>query len=274
MRVEAEVIARSSAPATSASLEHDLINLGLATGATVIVHSSLSSIGWIVGGADAVIDALLGCVGRDGTVMVPAHSAQLTDPATWENPPVPQAWWPTIRDAMPAYDPERTPTAGMGIIPETFRRLPGMKRSWHPTASFAARGPLSDRLLEGQTLDDGLGESSPLARLYDTRGWVLLLGVGHDRNTSLHLAQYRAVPSGAAREQASSPMLLNGIRTWITYSEHPKDSDDFPALGLAFETASGVTRIAKVGSATARLMPIVDLVDFATTYLSPQPPSG
>lgn len=266
--MEADVIARTSTPATMHSLERDLAALDLPSGSAVIVHSSLSSIGWTVGGAEAVINALTIWAGPSGTLIMPTHSAQLTDPATWENPPVPEAWWPTIRKAMPPYDPVSTPTTGMGIVPETFRRLPQVRRSSHPTASFAGRGLLRDRLLADQSLNDGLGENSPLARLYDTEGWVLLLGVGHDSNTSLHLAQYRAGGHDAPRQQVSSPMRSGESRIWATYRELPKEIDDFPAVGSAFETEAGVTRVAAVGIATARLMPVVDLIDFATAWLA------
>jgi aminoglycoside 3-N-acetyltransferase len=265
--MEADVIARSSSPATAHSLVGDLAALDLPSGSTVLVHSSLSSIGWTVGGAQTVLGALTTWVGPRGTLVMPTFSAQLTDPATWENPPVPQAWWPTIREAMPPYDPVCTPTSGMGIVPETFRHLPGVKRSSHPTVSFSARGPLRDRLLANQSLDDGLGEASPLARLYDAAGWVLLLGVGHDSNTSMHLAQYRTSEPDAPRLRVSSPMLSGGVRRWTTYQELPKETDDFPTVGMAFETDLEVTRTTTVGAAPARLMPAVDLVDFAAAWM-------
>jgi aminoglycoside 3-N-acetyltransferase len=268
---KADIIARTTTPATTDTLTRDLRTLGLSEGVTVLVHSSLSSLGWTAGGAEAVIGALTASVGVSGTVMVPTHSGHLTDPSTWENPAVPETWWPTVRESMPPYNEISTVTTGMGIIPETFRHLPDVRRSSHPTVSFAARGPHRDFLLDGHSLDDGLGESSPLARLCDLHGFVLLLGVGHENNTSLHLAQYRAAGFDARREEVASPMMIDGVRQRVTFTELVMDADDFVELGAAFERDTKVTNMSSVGMATARLMPVVDLVDYATRWLKEQP---
>ena len=86
----------------------------------------------------AVIVALQKALGSDGTLVMPAHSPDLTEPSGWESPPVPESWWPVIRENMPAYDPELTPTRSMGIIAETFRKQRGVLRSAHPQVSFCA----------------------------------------------------------------------------------------------------------------------------------------
>src|SRR5205085_4042113 len=107
------------------------------------------------------------------------------------NPPVPEAWWETIRNERPAFDARTQPTRGMGAIAECFRSWPGSQRSDHPLVSFTALGPNAERIAANHELANGLGEGSPLARLYDLDAHVLLLGVGHANNTSLHLAEYR-----------------------------------------------------------------------------------
>ena len=132
--------ASSGPPATIQSLRADLLNLGLPPGATVLVHSSMKSLGWVSGGPVAIILALEMALGHEGTLVMPTHSSDLSDPAYWRNPPVPAAWWPVIRDTMPAFDPDLTPTRGMGKIPETFRRGRGVVRSTTPTSPSPPRG--------------------------------------------------------------------------------------------------------------------------------------
>ncbi len=147
---EAEVIQRTSTPLTFAMMVEQFAALGLSAGQTVMVHSSMSQMGWIAGGAEVVIRALLTVLTPSGTLLMPAHSGANTDPAQWVNPPVPEAWWPIIRAQTPAYNPITTPTRGMGVIAEQFRSWPGALRSAHPTVSFAALGPQRPRLLADQ----------------------------------------------------------------------------------------------------------------------------
>ena len=256
-------VEKQKLPNTAASLKEDLQRLGLREGMTVIVHSSLKSLGWVCGGPVAVVNALMETVGKEGTIVMPTQSADLSDPSFWENPPVPEEWWETIRQEMPAFDPRTTPTLGMGSIVECFRTYEGVTRSYHPTTSFAAWGKHKAAITSEQSLSYSLGEESPLQKLYDLNAYVLLLGVGYGNNTSLHLAEHYANSCFTFRQ--CSPIMEEGKRVWKEYEEFIYDVDSFPELGKEYEQKHEVS-IGYVGKAESRLMPQRELVDFAKVW--------
>ncbi len=263
---EDNIIKETPSPRTRESLASDLRRLGVVPGMTLLMHSSLRSLGWVSGGSVAMVLALMDVVTAEGTIVVPTHTSGNSDPAKWVDPPVPQVWWPIIYDTMPAFDPQTTPTYYMGKIVETFRTWHEVLRSSHPTDSFAAWGRHAEYVTTRHSLEYGLGEGSPLARIYDLDGWVLLLGVGYDRNTSFHLAEYR-VPA-AEQTTLGSPIMKNGKRVWENYKDIELDSDIFPQIGADFEQATELVKIGKVGSAETRLFPLRSGVDFATHWLT------
>lgn len=212
-----------------------------------------------------MIRALEDALGPQGTLVMPAHTTDLSEPSFWANPPVPAAWWQTIRDELPPFTPDLTPTRGMGRIAECFRKQEGTLRSHHPHYSFAARGARARELTADHALAMGLGEESPLRRIYDDAGWVLLLGVGHDSNTSLHLAEHRTRHRPRSQAQGA-PLWRDGERHWVTFAVLDLDVEDFVALGADFARDSGVERQGLVGRARSRLMPQRPLVDYASGW--------
>ncbi|CAM3046515.1 AAC(3) family N-acetyltransferase [Paenibacillus sediminis] len=256
-------------PITGQDLVEQFSKFGIHEGMTLLVHSSLKSIGgWIVGGAETVILALEQVLGAEGTLIMPTQSSQLTDPATWMYPPADPKWWDLIKDNMPPYDPQFTITVGMGIIPETFRKQKGVIRSRHPHVSFAAWGKDAEQMMAHHSLDCGLGEQSPLARIYDSDGWVLLLGVGHDSNTSFHLAEYRAQYEGKQEIVAGAPVKSGEGKEWVQFKDINFNSDDFDQIGTDFEKdCSGRYVRGHVEGASCLLAKQRDLVDYAVNWL-------
>ncbi|SHH07162.1 aminoglycoside N(3)-acetyltransferase [Tepidibacter thalassicus] len=261
---EREIIEKTKTINTRESLRKDFEKIGLKEGMTVIVHSSLSSIGWVCGGAVAVIQALMDIITPLGTIVMPAHSGDYSDPCYWENPSVPREWWQTIKDTMPAYEPDITPTNGMGIIAETFRKFPNVIRSAHPTLSFTSWGKNSEYIVNNHSLDNALGKNSPLQRIYDLDGWVLLLGVGYGSNTSFHLSEYR-IPNQKPFK-AGAPIIENEHRVWKEYNDIEFNTDVFEEIGKDFEKKHEVI-INYIGKSKTRLFKQREAVDFAQKWL-------
>ena len=266
---EGQAVQKTEVPATVESLQADFRSLGIKKGMVLLVHSSLSAMGWVCGGAVAVIVALQEVLGETGTLVMPTHSTDLSDPSQWENPPVPESWWQTIRETMPAYDPHLTPTRSMGKIVETFRKQNGVFRSAHPQSSFCARGPQASFIVDRHSLAFGMSENSPLARIYDLQGYVLLLGVGHSSNTSIHLAEYRADFPTKRIVQEGAPISQAGSRTWTTFEDIDVNASDFDRVGKDFLCSDDgkLVRRGKVGIADCQLMPQHAVVDFAVDWL-------
>ena len=254
-------------PATVDSIEADLNRLGIAADTVLLVHSSLSSLGWVCGGPVAVILALERILGSKGTLVMPSHTGDVSEPSYWKNPPVPESWWETIRESMPAYDSAFTPTRGMGAIAESFRGRQGVIRSSHPSESLAARGPKAAAVVDNHSLDFPTGEQSPLARMYDLDGEVLLLGVDFLNATSLHLAEYRANYPGKTTKQRGAPITVEGKRNWVQFQDSEWDDSDFNLIGKDFADSTGLVRSGPVGSGHGLLMSQRQLVDYAQGWI-------
>ncbi|MHA1988072.1 MAG: aminoglycoside N(3)-acetyltransferase [Promethearchaeota archaeon] len=262
---EGEVVNETQAPNTITTLKHDFKTLGITAGSVIIMHISLSEIGWTIGGPVSVIKSILEIITSSGTLIMPTFSSDNTDPTEWENPPVPEKWWDLIKSEMPAYQPKITPTREMGIVVETFRKWPKVMRSTHPSLSFAAWGKHAKFVIKDHKITSGLGEHSPLARVYDLDGKILLLGVNHYNNTSLHLAEYRSEFSGKNYISNGSSMLIKKKRKWVEYKDLDHNSDDFERLGKDYESYFNYNP-GKVGIAEARLISQREIVDFGIEW--------
>lgn len=263
---EEKVVARTDFPLTAQSLAEKLRGFGMAEGQTVLVHMAMSKLNYVIGGAQAVIMAFLDVLGESGTLMMPAHTNYNTDPAEWQHPPVPESWWQPLRDNTPAYDPVTSPTYYMGVVPELFRVWPETVRSNHPVISFAARGANAEFLLDNHALEEDTGNRSPIGRLYEVDGYVLLLGVDHFNNTSLHLAEFRADYAGKKNIKTGCAMMVDGLRQWVEYECLNTYADDFGEIGDAFDAIHNQP-LGKIADADVRLFKQRKIVDFAIDWM-------
>ena len=247
-------------------IARQLRKVGLEQGDTVMVHTSLKRMGYVCGGAQTVIEALIEVVGDTGTILMPTQSWKNLDPEEGVHWEADEADWQKIRDNWPAYDKHLTPTNTMGAVAEMFRKYPGSLRSDHPARSVCAWGKNAAYLTEKHDFSNIFGDGSPIGKLYELDGKVLLLGTGYDKNTSLHLADVRASYPGKHTYIAHSAVLEDGKRVWKAYETLFVDGEDFEEIGAAFERTHPVGRV-QIGGADVRLMRQRELVDFAVHWI-------
>ena len=212
--------------------------------APVIVHSSLKSFGQVKGGAQTVVSALMAVF---PTVMVPTftYKTMITPRTGPENNALPYGSGESQNGMAEFFTPRMPADAMMGIIPETFRRHPRARRSSHPIQSFT--GINAGKYLAAQTLTDHL---APLGMLEQADGWVLLMGVNHTVNTSIHYAEN-----------------LAGRQQFIRWALTPKgvvECPDFPGCSAGFEAIAPemekFTRKVQIGGALVQAVPLKMLV--------------
>ncbi|MCH4208438.1 MAG: AAC(3) family N-acetyltransferase [Solobacterium sp.] len=252
---------------TEAYTKDDLVNalrkLGVGPGQILEVHSSLSTFGYLIGGARTVVDALMEIAQDGGTIIMPTQTGNNSEPSAWCNPPISPDLWQKVRDNEPAYNPERTDLSGMGEVVENFRHRPGVVFSNHPSVSYAAWGRYAKLLCNRQSLHFPLSEESPAARLYELKGFVLMLGTKMDSVTCMHLAEYRSDCRPIVIQGAS--VNEDGKRVWKKYLDLDIDSSDFGKVLPAMQK-KGLVRESKLGGCEIRFFPANAAIDEATSY--------
>ncbi|KFG08237.1 AAC(3) family N-acetyltransferase [Streptomyces scabiei] len=214
--------------AEAARLRDMLVDIGVRPGGVLMVHSSLRGTGW---SPTEVRNALLDALGPDGTLVVPAFTAENSDtsPAYLSRTEgMTEREKAEFRASMPPFEPNATPCPAMGALAECVRTTPGAVRSAHPQTSFAAIGCRAEELLDDHDPHCHLGERSPLAALYRADAQVLLLRVGFEVCTAFHLAEYRMTPPPPTRTYRC---VVEDKGNWIEYRDLSLDDGDFGTIG-------------------------------------------
>ena len=228
-------------PLPLATVVEQLRALGLPPGAVVVVHAAFSKVAPVEGGPSGLIAALERAVGTSGTVVMPSMSANDDE----------------------VFDPARSPCTGMGIVAETFWARPGVLRSGSPHA-FAASGPRAAAITAPHPIDVPHGLDSPVGRVHELDGYVLLLGVGHDADTTIHLAENLA--GVRYRRQCRSLAMVNGTPQYVEYSEPDHCCERFALLDEWLESRQAQRR-GPVGYGEGRLARSRDVVAAARERL-------
>jgi aminoglycoside N3'-acetyltransferase len=222
-------------------LSEQLLALGVEPGGVLVVHTAFSRVAPVEGGPRGLIEGLQAALGHAGTLVMPSMSDD---------------------DQYP-FDPHQTPCLGMGVVADTFWKMPGVLRSDSPHA-FAALGPRAAEITAAHPMDLPHGLDSPVGRAYELDGQILLLGVGQDANTTVHLAESLAGVRYRLPKQLT--ILEAGRQIRFDYGEIDHCCQNFTLLDEWLEPQQRQQR-GIVGRAEARLARSRDLVSAALAHL-------
>lgn len=231
---------------TRAQVAEQLRSLGVREGGVLLVHTSFRAVRPVEGGPLGLIEALRASLGPDGTLVMPSWAGDDGEP----------------------FDPAVTPAArDLGVVADTFWRLPGVRRSDHSFA-FAAAGPEAERVTSDPLPLPPHIRESPVGRVHELDGQVLLLGVGHDADTTLHLAELVAeVPYRVPKHLT---VVRDGRPVRVEYGENDHCCQRF-ALADGWLRERGLQHEGRVGHAHARLAHSRDIVREAGGRLGREP---
>jgi aminoglycoside 3-N-acetyltransferase len=266
----------SRPPITRSELSTELKAIGVQAGQVLMLHASLSSLGYVIGGSDSVVPALQDVLGADGTLIAFA---------SWDHAPPDDdsGWSEAVRDAYlrdpPAFDVLVSASARyVGRLPERIRTWPGAVRSDHPEASFVALGGRAKWLTADQPLNHPYGAGSPLAKVVDAQGSILMLGAPLETITMLHHAEELShVPNKRSVHYSAPVRTPTGIE-WREVHDIDSSTGAFPygpVVGArdSFEViaeealAAGIGRRRPIGTSRSVLFPASELVTFAVAWM-------
>lgn len=240
----------------------------------VIVHSSLKSLGFVIGGAETVVMALLDWVGKDGTLVFPAFSYWLSDPEQWHYPPVASHLVDKVRNNLPPFNVDLS-QIDTGAIPNMAARFPGSLRSIHPNSSVLSLGKHAQRIVSAQRLENSLLPDGPLGQVYALNGWVLSIGTDLSTNSSLHLAERwarggKGLPYLGESWKSRVPIETPKGREWVLLEKEGSCSTGFNRIEPTLRSR-GVIFYGRIGRSYCQFMSQRRLIDEAVKILDDDP---
>lgn len=256
----------------STDLVADLSQIGIRHGDIVMVHAAMSKVGNLINGPDTLIDALLRAVGPQGTVLAYTDWDARYEGLLDQSGRMPEAW----RTRAAGFDPLRSRAVrDHGVFPEFLRTTPGALRSGNPGASVTAIGARADWLVSDHPLDYGYGPSSPLARLVEAGGKVLMVGAPRDTMTLIHHAEHLADIGNKRIKRWEVPFAGPEGTLWRMCEEFDTSDAVAPQLdGVDYFTAivtsyleTGRGREGRVGAAESLLVDAREMLEHAVAWL-------
>ena len=261
---EIDVIDQTPSPISKNDLIRDLKALGLSSKDHVIIHVSMSKIGWIIGGEVTLLQTLQSFF-DEGTIVMVTQTGDLSDPRNWENPPVPSSWTNKIIENMPTYDKYVTPPNRLGRLPRLFYNAKDVYRSDHPMDSFAAWGKRAEEVTSFCDYHCAFGDKSPIQYMIDHDFKMLMIGTSYDTATVLHYAETK-VKHPPRMKQLLFINDEHGQRHVLEVEDIDYDTIYFNEIGQDYEKYHHIQK-GFMGQAETKVVDVKSLVQHGVTYL-------
>lgn len=248
---------------TKEDIKVQLSNIGVQRGMLLMIDSDFASLGYISGGAQTLVDALMETVGYDGTIVMPSFTLDNLDPACAGAKRILRESWDIVRENTLPFNRRLTPPSCDNPLVHQFLRNEGVLRSYHPIYSFAAWGKYAKIICDKHPLHFGLSKDSPLGKLSELNGFVLLAGCGYEACTMFQLARYSG--DQLPIKILSSPIEQNNQMVWKDMLDLELDQSGFDVIGEVMEERKIVKNM-YINAARCRFFSAREAVNIATAY--------
>lgn len=232
-------------------------------GDIVEVHASLKSIGYIAGGPQTLIDAIMDVIGLEGTIVMAAQAHDNSEPAFFEHPPIEVKDFDNFRLERPVNRGKLENFRHMGELAKALMMRPNSYISSHPQMAFVALGKYAKWITQNHPLNAELGIDSPLGKCLELKSKVCLIGVEYDNATGLHLGEHMSGLRSHILQGAR--LLVRGESQWVQFNAINYDSDDFIEVGKRLEAKHRVN-LGRLGQAFVKVFMLEEGVLEAKAY--------
>lgn len=239
-----------------------LESMGIQKGMVILLQANIQELGYLVGGEQMLVEALMETVGYDGTIVVPSFTPQMSDPACHKRN-VDRDSWEKIREHMLPFDRKLSVSKYCASFVQQFLRNEGVVRSYHPLYSFAAWGKYAKLICDKHPLHFGLNQDSPLGKIVEFNGYVLLLGCSYKENVMFQLARYHG--EQLPIKIISAPIEINKKRIWKDMLDLEYNQKDFEDIGEAMEDRY-IVKTTYLGGGLCRFFSAREAQTLATAY--------
>lgn len=247
---------------TKEDIKYQLQKMGIKKGMSILVHADLSKIGYLSNGPQTIIDALMDAVGYDGTIVMETFTLHMVDPCCRKDMHIDCESWEYIRDSMKPFD-RKLSAGSYDALVEQFLRNEGVARSYHPLYSFAAWGKYAKVICDRHPLHFSLSDESPLGKLFELNGFVLLLGCDYEDCVMFHLARYNA--NQLPIKIACCPVNINGKADWKDLLDLDLNNEGYDTVGKIMEERE-IVKMCAMGDGLCKFFSGRQAVTLATAY--------